>query len=277
MRAHKDKGLRLRLVEAENNIGVKRNAGAFVAAGSVLLFLDDDMRVASGFVSRHANAHARDGSADIVCGDVHFPSEWVEASNYYRYKQGRHQASVGLPSNSLPPHRIVTMNMSMSTQLFSSLGGFRTDFPQYGQEDLEFGFRAVRSGCTIELSQEASASHIEVGQDWRTFAAKVYCSTFYGSETLLKVAPEAANVPTFLYSEKFPSSRRVGIVRGVLSFVGSSKVLRLGIKYADKLDRIRWAYVSTPYAILILAVARRGATDRLRGAGDRRSQLFGER
>lgn len=272
-----ERGLNARHLLTENNRAGKRNAGAQAAAGELLAFLDDDMRVPPTWLAAHLSAHA-DGVERCVCGDVVFPVDWVEQSNYYRYKQGQHRqraARDGLGSGRLAPQRIVTMNLSIPRTTWLHLGGNDEEFAHYGGEDVEFGFRLARAGVPIEFSAAAWAWHYEVRIDIVTWARKLYNSAYDAAGLVVAKAPEAAGVRTFRWSEpglqRRPADRLVhGAVRA-LARPGLVSGLARGLRRAD---HIRPLYARLPYQVLTTLATQLGVDDRVAGRAKRGDDLF---
>jgi GT2 family glycosyltransferase len=198
---HALNGLDVRRILAPNVLAAKRNAAAVAASGSLLIFLDDDMRVPADFVVAHISAHVQ--SRTSVSGQVKFPADWVAESNYYRYKNSRHMSveTEFTRRIRIEPHHVVAMNLSMSAAFFHELGGFDESFVHYGGEDIEFGFRSARNGGINVYSPLPEAIHCEVGGDIGYFARKIYAATFYGTQQLSELVPEMRSVKTFRWTE----------------------------------------------------------------------------
>ena len=134
--------LPLRVIEQENRgQGAARNRGAAVAAGDILLFLDDDMICDPDLVQQHARTHL--AGADAVTGEVplHPASKpglvtdaLTRAASWER----------GCPPS---PFDVYSGNLSVRTQVFKSVGGFDEAFTAqgYGGEDLDLGLRLFGS------------------------------------------------------------------------------------------------------------------------------------
>ena len=264
-------GLSVSLLIVTNNIGVKRNSGADKARGELLVFVDDDMRVGPAFVRAHADLNHRPRT--IYCGTVQFPPELLASGAYYRYKDGRHRAS-SPDGTELSANRIVTMNMSLLKRDFVSLGGFMPNFPRYGQEDLEFGYRAIRMGYLLRVSSKAHARHVEVQQNWTTYAKKLYCAAYHGNRPLLESAPEARHVRTMRYTETFPVGAKDSFVRFIIGKLASPRVIKVLLRAAHMSDRPKMPNVFPLYLALAMASARRGVLDRTLGFPDRQDEVF---
>jgi peptidoglycan/xylan/chitin deacetylase (PgdA/CDA1 family)/glycosyltransferase involved in cell wall biosynthesis len=149
----------LRVVE-QDNAGRARacNVGAQAAHGEILLFLDDDMRVAPGLL--HAHDRAYDGGADAVMG--HIPlhpdvpldflsrgvAEWAE----------RRAERLSEPGAVLTVADLVTGQFSIPRALFERLGGYDEQFNRggsFGREDTDFGHRLLEGGHRLVFAPDA--------------------------------------------------------------------------------------------------------------------------
>lgn len=142
----------VRVVEQPNaGAASARNAGAALASGEVLLFLDDDMMAAPDLVEQHARSHA--SGADAVLGHVPLdpkspPCFLSEAAGRWaadRQQQLRDGRELGL-------FDLLTGQLSVKRSLFEALGGFDTAFTaggSFGNEDLDFGLRLLDRGRVV--------------------------------------------------------------------------------------------------------------------------------
>lgn len=132
-----------------------RNAGAAVATGSRLLFLDDDMIADPDLVEAHANT-----DADAVVGSIPLhpdsPSN-VVSDGVAKWAERRHErlvangGQVGLPD-------MLSGQMSVRADLFHQLGGFDemlTADGTFGGEDTDLHHRLLRSGAKIAFAADA--------------------------------------------------------------------------------------------------------------------------
>ena len=149
----------LRVVEQSNQGGAAaRNAGAAVATGELLLFLDDDMEADPALLAEHDRSH-RDG-ADVVLGDLplHPSSPRTPlARGVGRWAEERRQrlsaaaAEVGLDD-------ILTGQISISRQAFERVGRFDASFTReglFGGEDIDFGCRVLQAGLRVAFNADA--------------------------------------------------------------------------------------------------------------------------
>lgn len=143
-----------------SNRGVSRNAGAGVATGQWLLFLDSDIVLSAAAVATLVKS-ATDLPRTIVMADVVFPpkeprtlaTHLLDVPAYFRTFRGQRRSGV------LTFREFVSCSFLIRSDDFSELNGFDCDFTRYGYEDVEFGFRAQQRGIRFELSTARAYHH----------------------------------------------------------------------------------------------------------------------
>jgi GT2 family glycosyltransferase len=147
-----------------------RNHGAREARGRVLVFLDDDMLAATGFLARHLCAV--DGNPGCwVVGRITHPQALL-GSPFGRYRHARweefHEAHA--PRGLQETDGISAANLALPASDFEALGGFDEGFALAGCEDRELALRARARGVRMLYDPENVAIH----QDWATTLPR-YC------------------------------------------------------------------------------------------------------
>ena len=136
---------------------VARNAGARVAEGEVLLFLDDDVEPGPDLVAAHAAFHAAPrevvGLGDLplrIHGRTFFNimlrSWWEETLRSVRRTGHRYSY-----------RDLLSGHFSIRRTLFERVGGF--DEALHCREDYELGYRLVSSGIPLHFVPHAVAWH----------------------------------------------------------------------------------------------------------------------
>ena len=228
-------GLRARHLLADNVLSSKRNRGADAASGDILVFLDDDMRVGQRFLEAHVTRVLAEPRS-VVSGAVRFPHEWVSSSNYYRYKNSRHDNL--RDGKDLQGNHFVAMNCAMRREDYFEIGGFEEAFKRYGGEDLDFGYRAVRQGYRLIGEPRAVAEHWEVNMNATRFARKIYAATYLGMPMVLDKNQEAQAAATvrfgFAGAQNTRIERAFGVAAGLMVKANLDKMLLNVVERADK-------------------------------------------
>jgi glycosyltransferase involved in cell wall biosynthesis len=161
-----------------------RNVGLANAAADVCAFVDSGVVLHSGCLAAHIASHDADPGPVAVLGyvrgfDVHdgdaeamteaidlddldetirrmeADNQWPDVREHFyaRYTDVFH----GLPA---PWVIFWACNVSVSTELTRSVGGFDEAFRSWGGEDIDFGYRLFNAGAKIVLNRQASSVHL---------------------------------------------------------------------------------------------------------------------
>jgi peptidoglycan/xylan/chitin deacetylase (PgdA/CDA1 family)/GT2 family glycosyltransferase len=154
-----DVGFELGVVEQENQgVARARLAGAALARGEILLFLDDDMEPDPDLLAEHDRSH-REG-ADLVLGDLplHPESPRNLLSWGVGYWASSRRERLTAPGAELTMDDLITGQMSVSRVAFERAGGFDASFTREGlvpSGDLDFGYRVMTLGFRAEFNPAA--------------------------------------------------------------------------------------------------------------------------
>jgi GT2 family glycosyltransferase len=155
-----------------------RNAGATLAQGHILLFLDDDIAVKENFLATHLRAHEEWPGA-LVVGAIHLPAE-VLKTPFGRFRQN-------LELNAVPQERglvaarnfCTAANMSIYREQYFDLGGFNSAIRS--SEDQELALRHTARGGQIVFIPEADTVHYDHSLDIQSYCQRVE----WGSENIV--------------------------------------------------------------------------------------------
>lgn len=133
---------------ADGSRAAARNAGARLAGGEVLLFLDADQVAPPRLVAEHLRYRAGVPQAVVVGFRRHVhpgvPGWRPEVRSRVTNALGENFAAVASAW-----YLTFTCNLSVDAATFAAVGGFDEGFVGWGLEDTEFGFRCWAAGVPI--------------------------------------------------------------------------------------------------------------------------------
>ncbi len=165
-----EQGPTLRLLRTEGvERSIARNRGAAIAAGDILLFVDDDVTVDSDFLAAHLRAHS-EWPGCLAVGAVRLPDQSL-AGPFGRFRQRLEQQIVPEQRGLTSIRNFCTAsNMSISREMFCDLGGFDNDI--VSSEDQDFALRHTARGGRITFLPEALALHHDNALDLRSYCRR---------------------------------------------------------------------------------------------------------
>jgi len=136
---------------------VARNAGAAIATGDLVLFLDVDVRVHPDtvrLVAEHFATHPGDaavfGSYDAAPPDPLFTSRFKNLMHHFVHQQGRRDAATFWAGCG-----------AIRREVFRSVGGFDERYRRPSIEDIELGVRLRAAGYAVALRPDIQVTHLK--------------------------------------------------------------------------------------------------------------------
>lgn len=128
-----------------------RNLGIEKAEGEIIVFVDDDIIAPPRFLANHLVKYNGKGKI-VVRGPI---VNIREPEIIPDFKPGAEHFSSAF---------FCTCNASTHKKTLEEIGGFDTDFKEYGFEDNEIGWRLRQAGCEYVFSNDAYIFHFKPHQ-----------------------------------------------------------------------------------------------------------------
>jgi GT2 family glycosyltransferase len=159
MLMQRETNLELRILNQPNRgRPAARNAGIRLAAGEILVFLDDDMQPQPGFLAGHLAAH-RSNPRSVVLGPIPviLSETSTPAAGYIAQKFSEHMKHLCQPDHQFQLRDFYGSNFSVCRQDLLQVGFFDETFREYGSEDVELFYRLLKGGIRPVYAPEALA------------------------------------------------------------------------------------------------------------------------
>lgn len=151
--------------EPRQGLAIARNRAIALASGELLLFLDDDVRVKSGWLRAYQDAFS--DSSVLIAGGKIIPI-WPEQRPRWCGTDGPPPFSTIVPHVDLGDEPLdisdidivpVTANLGFRMSAFAALGGFREDLGTVGGEDIELISRGLALYGSVRYVPAAVVDH----------------------------------------------------------------------------------------------------------------------
>ncbi|AUX69621.1 hypothetical protein CHX26_09045 [Porphyrobacter sp. HT-58-2] len=259
---------RLEYHHTSNILAAKRNLGISKSTSDFVVFLDDDCIPSHNFVETHLDSCLRTmGERVIYCGEVRYPAEWINKSNYYRFRDSRHFGfKAGVKRLEYLDYRtIVVMNMCFERGLFlKHIGSVNESFIGYGAEDQDLGWRLQEAGYRLRPNS-AKIIHFETTSSIRQYGEKIKRSSRDGMTTLLRVnRPAALGIMALKKLDaEFPNRSVLDRMTRILILIGLRFRLNRPLELLlEQTDGCPLLYSSKLYRILMGIYYVQGSIDR---------------
>lgn len=148
---------RVKVLPKASGAAAARNAGAAMAAGEILFFVDADVLVRSDTIARIRRLFATEptvaaivGSYDDAPADPHFHSQYRNLLHHYVHQSAAPELSTFWAGCG-----------AVRREAFVAVGGFDEHFAGARVEDIELGYRLRRRGYRIRLVKDLQVKHLK--------------------------------------------------------------------------------------------------------------------
>lgn len=247
----------------KNVLAAKRNYGINNSTSPIVIFIDDDVFPNKNFIEAHLLAHENVENT-VFCGQVRFPEEWVNRSNYYRFRDSRllNEKHSKLFDN-LPFNKIVVMNLSFKKEeIIKKTGLLDERFIGYGGEDTEFGFRIVNSGLKLVYLEDAIAYHKEKSVSIDSYGEKILRAGRDGSKVLNLINPNIINNTNLRFFDSVTIDKKLSYryKKIFYNLVVNKYFAALVAKFLIMTDSIKLAYIEKLYIYYVAFKYKEGVS-----------------
>ena len=175
----------VRVVRAQRNggPGMARNLGAAVATGDILLFVDSDVVIGPGVLSRVVETFRANSTIAALFGSYDDKPEAKSLVSTYRNLLHHYTHQTGNPDAAT----FWAGLGAIRKQVFLDIGGF--DAERYSRpsiEDIELGYRLKRAGHSILLDRKLQAKHLKEWTLKSIVMTDVFCRAIPWTQLILE-------------------------------------------------------------------------------------------
>lgn len=169
------------VVQANQGPSAARNSGIHQAAGTIVLFLDDDVVPVPDLIAQHMATHAQFSDDVVVIGPMLTPRDfnmkpWVRWEQAMLDKQYADTAAAHWESSA---RKFYTGNASLARRHLIDANGFDTNFRR--SEDVELAYRLAEQGIKFVFNPHAIGYHYAE----RSFASWLQTPYQYGRNDVI--------------------------------------------------------------------------------------------
>jgi glycosyltransferase involved in cell wall biosynthesis len=244
-----------------NAISVKRNDGARIASGNILVFLDDDVIPSSQLLEIYYNKH-KETTEKVLMGLSLFSLLKENKSNFIKYRN-RRSLRVLKFGNDVSSNNFVSMNFSIKKTDFFKIGLFDENFVNYGGEDHDFPCRMKELGYKSVMLSDARSEHIEPSPNLINRMKKIYVSARYGFVPLKNKFPNFFNNSSLRLLEEYEDNKSFFSIGRIFTlFILNKYVIKNIISYLLWSDSKPLFYFPIFYRVVFAAAYFEGVKDR---------------
>lgn len=165
--------------QSSGGVAASRNAGARVAKGDVLIFVDDDIVVPRDMIRRQV-IRLQQFRPCLVNGTWDFPADMARElaeTPFGRFrldleKWRRKQSLKPLYENCFEAEAAAAYNLGVLREDFEKIGGFDETFPRASAEDLDFSLRAAGLGYLFVHDFDLHLLHNDRRMNFHDYCAR---------------------------------------------------------------------------------------------------------
>lgn len=224
----------------ENSPSAKRNFGLHRANFDWVAFLDDDCVPDQNYLSTLNNTLALNDSAmNVFCGYIQYPSKWIMASNYFRFRNEAHY-NLKKPPKNIEFQHITTMNMLINKNCVSKYNNYFDENYTFHCEDIDFGLRLLLNGFKIKFS-EFSVTHFETSGNLINYCGKLSRMRTDGMPQFIEKFP---NYYKNIYWSKFTLPKNRPFFRKIfLNMIFPKFLVNFSAMLLIRTDKIKFFYI----------------------------------
>src|ERR1017187_1378614 len=229
-----------------------RNKGIEIAAGELIVMIDDDVTVDAGCLEAHLSIHRDFDFARVaVMGNVRYAPECIRGSNFGRYLQSRYLGfRIGRvrDRDDLPAKHFGTLNCSFRREDAIKVGMLDERFRYYGGEDVDFAFRLKRRGVRIVFCERAKGEHVDIVTLSR-YKEKILQTARNALKIMATEAPELVESSGYRYLVPYNRCRdsvTMRLLKCFVPFLMSRRIVRCAerfVGWSDSMPMLYWAWV----------------------------------
>jgi len=242
------------LVERQANAGAgaARHRGVGIAAGRVLVFVDDDMQLPPGFLEAHLRQHDADPRA-VVLGEIrrNTGARPPVFERFHLRMLERFARDVKRGRAKIDGTAVCTGNLSVKAADYAAVGGF--DVTLGRSEDAELGLRLEKHGARFVFSEDAHTVHDTDHTDVEVWLDRAYR---YGVEEV-KIArkhPDLPHADPWRYVRAINPLMRPFFLASIAAPGALHRVARTAIAATTRVDAMGLERVALAGATLVYAI-----------------------
>jgi len=153
-----------RVIRNEQNMGAAeaRNIGARKAKGQALLFVDSDVVLENGLISKAVNYMTEHREVDAVVGVFNPKNRFRNFASQYKHLY----LCYYFKKQDLKVHYLNTSFTMVRKKVFSEFNGFDAGISKSISEDIELGMRMAESGKVIHQLKDLQVEHLKKYSFW---------------------------------------------------------------------------------------------------------------